>query len=587
MQRGGRLVAETAVDPKTTWALGRVHLGALQPDLQLTAEGSLHVLFHGDLHNESELRVALEARGEDVKHGTAAAVASLFRAYGPSLAQHMKGEFCAAVFDQREGRLLLISDPFGSYPLYWFATTDRIVFASELRAVIRAQAQPALDAGTVCDLLDFGFPLGDKTLAAGVRLMPPASTLTYSCDGGSPIIESYYPLARLFRSSARNRATYLDSVVQAFSRSMDRAVRGPHRYGLSLSGGLDTRVILSALDRRRCRVATFTLGGKGCADEVIADQLARMAGSDHHFVALDDGYLGDLLPPAQRMASLTDGMFVSHGFTEMRALQAFEDADFSVLLRGHAGELAKTSTAWPFHTDARIAGMRSTDEWLGYVLSRFEGRRVATDPREALSERYAQSAGYEGPRHALGTVVTDIDLPPADLCSYVYLHEYHRRVTIPSLEIFRNAVDVRLPLADIDFLSAVLEGPPQWRADTTIHRALIAANGSAYLRVRNPNTGAPAGAGRLQEAVFDKLNTVLRRLNVYGYRHYHHFDGWMRHTLLDTVQRVLLSPDALDHGAFRESTVRRLIDGARQGRPEGDGALQALTIVELWRRECL
>lgn len=64
---------------------------------------------------------------------------------------------------------------------------------------------------------------------------------------------------------------------------------GAHSYGLLLSGGLDTRVMLAALDRRHVPLSTFTIGGKGCADEVIGNQLARMAHSNHRFLELEAG----------------------------------------------------------------------------------------------------------------------------------------------------------------------------------------------------------------------------------------------------------------------------------------------------------
>src|SRR6202008_2485701 len=102
---------------------------------------------------------------------------------------------------------------------------------------------------------------------------------------------------------------YYERLNEAFGRAMDHAVEGGARYGLSLSGGLDTRVILSALDRRQVPVATFTIGGKGCADEVIAGRLSRMARTDHRFIELGNQYLGDLVPNMRRMVSLTDGMY--------------------------------------------------------------------------------------------------------------------------------------------------------------------------------------------------------------------------------------------------------------------------------------
>jgi hypothetical protein len=95
--------------------------------------------------------------------------------------------------------------------------------------------------------------------------------------------------------------------------------------------------------------------------------------------------------------------------------------------------------------------------------------------------------------------------------------------------------------------------------------ALIARNKPEYLKIRNPNTGGPAGAGPVAEMFYDKLNSVLRRLNVYGYRHYHAFDGWMRQAFLRIAEASLLSKEALSRGIVRETEMRRLVAEAGQG----------------------
>lgn len=586
-----RLMTETQIDRDRRWALGRVHLGALQPHAQLDGDGPIRVLFHGDLHNQKELAATLQHSGTDAS-GAASIIASLYRRDGANLARSLKGSFCAAVLDEAAGDLVLIADSLGSYPLYWFTSANQFVFASELRAALCAHPHPTLNPRTVADLLKFAFPLGDKTLAEGVEMVPAGSVLIYRASTETVTINRYFSLADLFAPSGIDEREYADAVTAAFSVSMDRVTAGSHRYGLSLSGGLDTRVMLSALDRRGVQLSTFTLGGRGCADEVIADELSRMARTRHRFVALDDHYLGDLLPTIERMVRLTDGMYVSHGFTEMLALGGFEESDCSVLLRGHAGELAKASTAWPLHTDARVFAMTSKDEFVPYMLSRLTHVSRGDAARAVFTDQWVHTLDGADARHSLETSLAGADLTPADLCSYLYLKEYHRRVTVPSLEIFRTATDVRMPFADVDFLRTVLQGPARWRDGVKIHQMLIAANGRQYLRVRNPNTGAPAGAGPLREAIFDKVNTVLRRLNVHGYRHYHSFDGWMRRTLLDLAEQVLLNEETLDRGVFRASTLRSMVSqarqlGAHQGATEHDDLLQTLVLVELWQRQQL
>jgi len=585
MERGGRLTGEAISSPHGRWAVGRVHLGVLQPQPQLTAADDIHVLFHGDLFNRADIVKLLDRAPEKPPSDTATLIRALYRRFGHAFASKLQGSFCAAILDKSTGQLLLATDRFGSYPLYWFTTPDGIGFASEVRALVQVHPRPLLNAAALNDLIHFSFPFGDKTLAADVHLLAPASTLIYDVHSGSAAIERYATWAKSFRPNGIGKGDYLESLTRAFDVSIERSVEGNHKFGLSLSGGLDTRVLLTGLDRRHVKLSTFTLGGKGCADEVIGYKLARMSKSDHRFIPLEESYLADLLPRIQRMVSLTDGMYTSDGFTEVLALRAFEESSFAVLLRGHAGELAKASTAYPLHTDAQILAMRSTDELAPHLFNRLESLFHPSSARGLFADSWRDAHDDQAARRSLETSIDGVEASPADLCAYLYLTEYHRRVTVPSLEIFRNVVEVRLPLADPDFVAAVFQGPAEWRNGTEIHRTLIRHNGPEYLRVRNPNTGAPAGAGPMQEFVLDKLNSALRRLNVYGYRHYHAFDGWMRRAFLDVVDQVLLAPASLDRRLFQEAALRRLVDEARSGTRTHDHVLQVLVLAELWLRE--
>src|ERR1044072_8554854 len=144
MNRGGRLLSETQADPEKGWALGRVHLGVLQPKPQLGSRGPVHVLFHGELVNEDELQSILEKAGEPRADGAAAIVEGLYRIHKQRFGRFLQGTFCAAIVDDLAGAVVLVTDRLGSYPLYWFHTDDRIVFASELRAVLRDHPRPTL-----------------------------------------------------------------------------------------------------------------------------------------------------------------------------------------------------------------------------------------------------------------------------------------------------------------------------------------------------------------------------------------------------------------------------------------------------------
>jgi hypothetical protein len=139
-----------------------------------------------------------------------------------------------------------------------------------------------------------------------------------------------------------------------------------------------------------------------------------------------------------------------------------------------------------------------------------------------------------------------------------------------------------MPFADEAFLTELLGSPLALRSDTTIHRHLIRPQ---LRRVRNSNTGAPASAGPLVEAVLDKFNTLFKRLNVYGYRHYHNFDAWMKAQLLTSVESVLLDPGTIARGMLDESKLRHLISATRDGTADHGYLFQVLLLIELWQRE--
>lgn len=582
-----RLNCESLVDPTGQWAIGRVHLGVLQPEQQLHDTDTTHVLFHGDLYNTDEIERLVGATAPTTASRASWLIAALYEQMGPRFASRLDGAYGLALLDTTRRQLIVATDAIGSYPLYWATTDDGLAFGSELGAVLRdRQVQKQLDPAAVADYLAFGFPLGVKTLAAGAELVPPGSIATYDWNNGARSVSRYTHIAEAFQPWDGDRADYLDALVDGFRRSMTRALSGDVSFGLSLSGGLDSRALLSAVDGHAPAVDTYTLGVKGCADEVIARNLAHIAGVRHTFFELDDRYLQAFLPNLERLVELTDGMYLSHGLTEMLALGFLSSTRFSVLLRGHGGELAKTDLAWPLHTDDQVAGFTSRSELVPYLLARanyisphLDLAALFTDAWHAL----VQGRAAESLEHSIAGVA----LAPSELCSYLYLTEHHRRVTTASLAVFRQAVEVRLPFVDPVFLRVLFRGPAAWRRDTSIHRTVMESCNAALLRVRNSNTGARVDAAPLTELVLDKFNSLLKRLNVPGYRHYHNFQAWMRTQLLSSVDAVLLSPESLDRGILREEGVRRLLDDTRQQRADHSYLLQTLLILELWQRQNL
>ena len=584
MLRHGGMRADTFSTGDGACLVSHIAL-ARQPDIadpsRSTPTDGVSIAFHGVLHNERELRQQLGA----TETNRAGVLAALYARDGAAFVSKLQGEFSLAVVDDVGQRLMLATDQVGSYPIYWASKAEGLVAASELGALLRASSTAArLDMRAVADYLTIGAVYGDKTLASGVAMVPPGTTLLFDRRNRSVSLTAYSRLDSLFEPKSEDRAAHMQRVEAAFAESVARASVPSDTLGLSLSGGLDSRAVLAMIPGDKSRVRTYTLGVKGCADQVIGARLSKVSGTQHQFFELDASYLRDFLPNMAEMVSLTDGMYLSHGLTEMLAVRFLEKTGIGVLLRGHGGELAKAHLAWPLHTDARVNSMRSLDELVPYLSAR--ANYVTPDlPLAAIFSTEAASLAGDGTRSTFAEVLKGTNLSPADACGYLYLRELTRRFTVPSLELFRTRVDVRLPYLDIDYLKALLAAPPAWRDGTTIHQRLVGAGDQRLLRIRNSNTGARVNAWPLEERVIEKFSILLKRLDVTGYRHYHNFDSWMRSMLLGSVESELLAPDARVQAFVPKPVLERLLRESREGVADRNYLLQVLLIIELWQRE--
>jgi asparagine synthase (glutamine-hydrolysing) len=570
-------------DVRGHWSVRRREVG--RHDVTgISTDPFLHVFVDGGFQNAPELTGWLGAAGRGEGDDAASLVSALYRAKGLGWLPAARGSFSGVVVDERTRRISVFSDRQGSRPLYWHHGAGRLILGSSVRSLLANPRFPRrLDPRAVADYLTFGFLMGDKTLNDGARLVPPGSVLTYDWQDDRLSVERYGSMAGAFTRRFNERAEYLSAVTCSFAHAVERACRGAGDICLSLSGGLDSRAILSAMNGSAARTTTYTVGVRDCADETIARELAGLTRTRHQFLELSERALEDFLPPFREMVALSDGMYLSHGLTESLVRAYVRRAGFSTMVRGHGGELAKMRLAWPLQTDDTIGALGDRTSFVDGLLARMN--HVTRVPLSQIFESTWCDSIEGQARHSLEQSLADLDLSPRDRCSHLYLMEHHRRFTLASLAPLERLVSVRLPFVDPEFLAVLFGGAPEWRDATDIHQAIMQALAPELLAVRNSNTGAPGNAGALRVALTEKINTALRRLNAPGFRHYHSLERWMRQTLLGTVESVLLDGNALARGVFRPAGVRRLIDDTRTGAADHAHLLEVLLILELWQQE--
>lgn len=582
MLRHGRTTMDLVATRDETGWLGHARLDGATRTIVDGGDRPSAVL-HGVLYNEAALRK--EFGGAALVEATGDLLAAMYERLGAAFVARLEGEFAVAVLDPSRRSILVATDTTGNYPIFWHARGQDFVFSSDLSALLRALPSGAsLDPAALADFLTLGAVLENRTLARDVWLLDPGTVLEFDLDAATTRQHRYVDTASFFADKARDKRRYQEAVADAFEQAVARASTDSRAIGLSLSGGLDSRAILAALKDRATGLLTYTLGVAGCADQAIASRLSTIAQTDHRFFEMNGQYLKDFLPNMAAMVSATDGLYVSHGLTEMLALKFLGETNIGVLLRGHGGELAKAHLAWPLHTDARAYEATSVAEYLPHLARRANYITRGLPLDRFLVPAVAAAAG-EGALASFRRVLADTTLTPAEACSYLYLRELHRRFTVPSLELFRTRVEVRMPFVDPAFLRVLLAAPPEWRDSTEIHQIITRRGRRGLVKVRNSNTGAPADAGPMAERVLDKVNSALKKLNVPGYRHYHNYDEWMRISLLQSVESELAGDFARTRGIIERKTVAALARETAEGRNDRSYLLQTLLILELWMRE--
>src|SRR5262249_12551399 len=148
-------------------------------------DGSVQVMLNGEIYNFQELRAGLGPRHTFRSHGDTEAVAHLFEEQGEDAVAALDGMFALVIWDARARRLFLARDHFGKKPLYYWHDARRLVFASELKALLGVGAPAEMAEENLGEYLAFGYVPTPRTLFRGIRKLPPASILVADARGAA------------------------------------------------------------------------------------------------------------------------------------------------------------------------------------------------------------------------------------------------------------------------------------------------------------------------------------------------------------------------------------------------------------------
>src|SRR3989442_12179781 len=143
-------------------------------------DGSLWIVFNGEIYNHQSLREPLIARGHSYRtHSDTETIIHLYEEYGKDCVQHLRGMFAFAIWDQSKRCLIIARDRLGIKPLYYRYDGSTLLFGSEIKAILAYPGvKPEFNRSTLAEYLAFGYIAGEQSMYAGIRKLLPGHILT-------------------------------------------------------------------------------------------------------------------------------------------------------------------------------------------------------------------------------------------------------------------------------------------------------------------------------------------------------------------------------------------------------------------------
>jgi asparagine synthase (glutamine-hydrolysing) len=555
-------------------------------------DGQVVAVVNGEIYNHAELRAELQRKGHRfVSQSDSEVIVHLYEEVGARVPELLRGMFAFALWDARQGTLLLARDRFGEKPLYYCERADGFVFASEIGALIADErtpgeiSLPALDA-----YLALQYVPAPDTIYQAIKKLPPGHTLQVAC-GQPAALRRYYrvsfnpALAALPEEEAARRVR--DTVDEAVRSRLMSDVP----LGAFLSGGIDSSIVVACMARATGRpVKTFAVGFSegGRADNELpyARLVAERYGTEHHELVVDPDMVG-MLPSIVRHHGEP---FADTSAVPTRYLCEMTRRHVTVALSGDAGDEAfggyrryvwahvaqllrrlpgplPGAVAWALMAAPgrrarwlREYGARLTDDeaarYLRFVCH-FSAQEKSDLYAPELRERFARDGTAEAFAARLGaSAAADTVSRLQDLDVDTYLpDDILTKVDIASMT---HSLEARAPLVDhhVVELGAALPGRMKLRGGkgkVILRRAFADLVPAEILHRRKKGFALPTGR-------------------------------WLAGRLHGFARELLLSPQASGRGLFQPAAVEALLDRHRAGEDHGE-RLWNLIVLETWFRE--
>jgi asparagine synthase (glutamine-hydrolysing) len=554
-------------------------------------DGSVWGMCNGEIYNFADLRARLEAEGHVFRsHTDTEVIIHDYEEHGEACVSDLDGMFGLAIWDARRRRLVLARDRLGKKPLYYYDDGQRLLFASELKAILTDRSVPrTLDWTAVGQFLALGNVTGSRCIFAGIRKLPPGHWLV--CEGGAVATRPYWDWLPAFCrvNGVRSEADWIAQIQAALHAAVQSRMISDVPLGAFLSGGVDSSAIVATMASIGTQpVKTFSIGFEDNRynELAYAREVAERFGTEHHELIVQPEAVQDVLP---RLIRQYDEPFADSSALPTYYLSKLAREYVTVALSGDGGD--ESCAGYDRYAQALRERVVDTIPQLlrrlllspvGLLPVAVPGRRLARRLMLGATQRYvsvmrlmpaeqigalltaetAQRIGNDGAEAVREALEQAEDVDALSRMQYADAKVYLPDDILVKIDraSMLNSLEVRCPFLDHHFLELMASVPP--------HLRLSRGRGKYLLK--------QAMRGVLPDGV---LNRPKMGFGV-------PLESWFRDDLSSFVRDVVLDRRTRRRGIFAPRALEKLVR-AQNTLTQLTPHLWAVLVFELWCRSYL
>jgi asparagine synthase (glutamine-hydrolysing) len=548
--------------------------GIQAPTLLLNEKKNILMLFSGENFAEPGIVEDLRTRGHEFKDDGSSYLIHLYEENTKKFLETLNGRFHGLWVDIDRGISFLFNDRYGMHRLYYHQANGTLYFSSEAKAILAVRPElRRLNFDAVGEFVSCGAVLENRTIFEGIEVLPPASAWEIR-DRQLKDKSKYFEPREWEEQSKLPELEYYQQLRDVFTKNLPRYFRCSESIGMSLTGGLDTRMILANHCVEPGALPCYTFGSmfRENYDVSVARRVAKVCGQPHQVITAGTEFLKNFPDYASRSVFATDGCV----------------------------DVSRSPDLYLNERASRIASVRMTGNYGSEVL---RGVR-AFKPMELQGGLFCEDFMH-GTRRAAETYSSVGQGNPISFAVFKqgpwYLHGI--------LALEQTQMPMRSPFLDNELVRTVFRAPQSLLSTNSICLQLV-ADGKLSLLDIPTDRGIAGRSNRISRNILrftrelsfkaeyaydmgmpqslarvDNWFSRLRLERVFLGRHKpFHFRVWYRDFLGEYLRDMLLDSRSLSRSYINRKGVTSIVNGHLAGKRNYTTELHKLLTLELIHR---